>query len=246
MSSQNIIQISGKPLNDRQVSVSFTVLPGSDPFLLGCFISIWEGNHILSTKEALQTERITTRYQSGEVIFSGLAIGKKHYVVAFGLGLNTAMEIVCASLEMPAGENPAANLVVKSSEICVIPDGIGKDFLIAQLPTAFCRRTVCASSWIALFEGGFKTSMYKGEQAIAINKVNPHRNSGKIIMNNILKGLERFETYTLVLGMGVDWRGYPDFSKLVSTYTFIVWKSKIYGGQYSIFSPKVPVSAFFN
>ena len=246
MSSQNIIQISGKPLNDRQVSVSFTVLPGSDPFLLGCFISIWEGSQVLATGEALHTERVITRYQSGEVIFEGLDIGKKDYVIGFGLGLNTAMEAVCASLELPAGADPATNLVVRLSDIFVIPDGIGTDFLIAQLPIAFCRRTISATSWIALFEGGFKTSMYKGEQVIAINKVNPHRNSGKIIMNNILNGLERFETYTLVLGMGVDWRGYPDFSKLVSTYTFIVWKSKIYGGEYSIFSPKVPVQALFN
>ncbi|WP_158800053.1 hypothetical protein [Pedobacter sp. L105] len=230
MSAQNTIQISGKLINENQLLVSFSVLPGSDPHELGCFIAIWKGQDFLSAAESQQVIRIGSNQQAGEVVFDDLTLGHD-YIIGFGLGLHTNTEAVCASLILPAHAAVTDELLVTLSNITVIPDEIGTDFLIAQLPVLFCRKLSRTDSWIALFNGPFTSGMYDGSNVIAINKVNPHRNSGKIIMNNILGRLERFETYTLVLGMGLNHYGYPDFSRLVSSHTFIVWKSKIYAGH---------------
>ena len=232
MSVQNAIQISGKLISENQLSVSFSALPGSDPHQLGCFIAIWNGLDFLSAAKARQVIRVAPNQQVGEVIFDDIIVDQD-YCIGFGLGLYTNMEAICASLILPAYTAVTDELPATLSSITVIPNEIGTDFLVAQLPISFCRRVSQAGSWIALFNGSFTSNMYAGSNVIAINKVNPYRNSGKIIMNNILGRLERFETYTLVLGMGLNHHGQPDFSKLVSSYTFIVWKSKIYAGQHT-------------
>lgn len=65
---------------------------------------------------------------------------------------------------------------------------------------------------------------------IATAKADPNQYSGSILVKNIPKGLVRFETYTLVFGQGLDKFGNLDYTKLISSCTFIVWRSKIYIG----------------
>lgn len=243
MSVQHAIQISGKLISENQVSVSFTVLPGSDPYLLGCFIAVWKGQEFQSSAEALQLVRLVANQQSGQVIFDNLNPDQQDYTIGFGLGLQTNSEVICAGLSLPLQADTSTDLQVMLSNISVIPDEIGTDFLVAQLPISFCNKVNLTSSWIALFKGGFKPGVYTtGSLMIAMNKVNPDRNSGKVVMNNIRSSLERFETYTMVLGMGFNDQGHPDFSKLVSSCTFIVWKSKIYAGQGAYTSPNSQLS----
>lgn len=72
--------------------------------------------------------------------------------------------------------------------------------------------------------------MYQGKDVITVTKTVTSKHSGVIMIKNIPDGLCRFGTYTLVFGMGLNEAGDPDYKMMISSYTFIVWKSSIYLG----------------
>lgn len=227
---QGVIQISGKPVNNKQLIVSFNVLPGSDPDAMGYFISIWEGNYIQSEKLTLQTIKITTKNQSGEVLFDQLAIGKKSYIVGLGIKSATGEQQICATLSVPANATSKMFLPARLSNIMVKADHIGTNFLIAQFATPCDNQSRINKNWIALFHGKFSADMYQGTNVITVTKAVTNKHSGVIMMKNIPNGLSRFGTYTLIFGTGLDSSGNPDYKMLISSHTFIVWKSSIYLG----------------
>lgn len=230
MSMQGVIQISGKPVNNKQLIISFNVLPGSNPDAMGYYISIWEGNYIQSAKFALQTIKITTSNQSGEVLFDQLSIGKESYIVGLGIKRAGGEHQICATLSIPANASSKMFLPAKLSNIMVSADHIGTNFLIAQFATPCHNQPRINNNWIALFHGKFTPDMYQGTNVITVTKAVTNQPTGVIMMKNIPNGLSRFGTYTLVFGMGLDSSGNPDYKMLISSHTFIVWKSSIYLG----------------
>ncbi|KIO78093.1 hypothetical protein TH53_05740 [Pedobacter lusitanus] len=230
MCTQGVIQLIGKPVNEKQAAVSFNLLPGSDPVAMGCFLSIWEGSRTLSSSEALQTRRINSGELFGDHIFDKLSIGKKNYIVGLGIDKGRATETIVATLSLGVSAILNQPLPAVYSNISVNADNIGTDFLIAHFASPCCNQIKANKKWIALFQGEFNSAIYNGTNMIATSKAAPYQYSGSIIMKNIPKGLARFETYTLIFGQGLDKFGDLDYTKLISSCTFIVWRSKIYIG----------------
>lgn len=230
MCTQGVIQLIGKPVNEKQAAVSFNLLPGSDPGTMGCFLSIWEGTRVLSASEALQTRKIISGELFGEHLFDALSIGKKNYMIGLGIDKGRETETIVATLSINISALLNHPLPAVCSHISVNSDNIGTDFLIAHFAGPCCNQIKANKKWIALFQGEFNPGLYDGTNMIATSKAAPYQYSGSIIMKNIPKGLARFETYTLIFGQGLDKFGNLDYSKLISSCTFIVWRSKIYIG----------------
>ncbi|RAJ35564.1 hypothetical protein [Pedobacter cryoconitis] len=230
MCTQGVIQLIGKPVNEKQASISFNLLPGSDPVAMGCFLAIWEGTRALSTSEALQTRKIISGELFGEHLFGALSIGKKNYIIGLGIDKGKTTETIVATLSLSTSAILNQPLPAVCSNISVNADNIGTDFLIAHFSSPCCNQIKANKKWIALFQGEFNPGFYDGTNMIATSKAAPYQYSGSIIMKNIPKGLGRFETYTLIFGQGLDKFGNLDYTKLISSCTFIVWRSKIYIG----------------
>lgn len=230
MRTQSVVQLSGKPVSEKQVAVSFNLLPGSDPGALGCFISIWEGTRILSASEALQTRKINSAEISGVHLFDHLSIGRKNYIIGLGMDRARDCETIIATLSVDTSARINQSLPGAGSSLHVNSDNIGTDFLIAHLETPGGNQVKLCKKWVALFRGPFNPGGYDGTNMIATAKADPDQHSGSIIVKNIPKGLVRFETYTLVFGQGLDKFGNLDYTKLICSCTFIVWRSKIYIG----------------
>jgi len=243
MCTQGVIQLIGKPVNEKQTAVSFNLLPGSDPGAMGCFLSVWEGTRILPSSYALQTRKITSGEIFGEHIFDNLSIGKKNYIIGLGIDMGKVTETIVATLSLTTSALFNVPLPAVCSNISVDSDHIGTDFLIAHFASPYCNQIQANKKWIALFQGEFGPGIYKGKNMIATSKAAPYQYTGSIIMKNIPKGLARFETYTLIFGQGLDKSGNLDYTKLISSCTFIVWRSKIYIGACatSLFLPSSPV-----
>ncbi|WP_367868107.1 hypothetical protein [Pedobacter sp. WC2423] len=241
MCTQGVIQLIGKPVNEKQAAVSFHLLPGSDPGAMGCFLSVWEGTRALSSAEALQTRKIISGELFGEHLFDELSIGKKNYIIGLGIAKGKESETIVATLSLSVSAILNQSLPAVCSNISVNSDHIGTDFLIAHIAGPCCNQIKANKKWIALFQGGFNPGLYNGTNMIATSKAAPYQYSGSIIMKNIPKGLVRFETYTLIFGQGLDKFGNLDYTKLISSCTFIVWRSKIYIGA-SATSPLLAAS----
>ncbi|MBB6270305.1 hypothetical protein HDF26_000732 [Pedobacter cryoconitis] len=243
MCKQGVIQLIGKPINEEQAAVSFSLLPGSDPVAMGCFLAIWEGTAVLSTSEALQARKIGSGELFGEHTFDQLFIGKKNYIIGLGIDKGRETETIIATLSLTISAVFNQLLPAVYSNISVNADNIGTDFLIAHFTSPCCNQIKSNKKWIALFHGEFSPGIYNGINMIATSKAAPYQYSGSIIMKNIPKGLGRFETYTLIFGQGLDKSGNLDYSKLISSCTFIVWRSKIYIGTSaaSPFSAPLPL-----
>ena len=246
MCTQGVIQLIGKPVNEKQVAVSFNLLPGSDPGAMGCFLSIWEGSRTLPSSDALQTRKITGGELFGEHIFDQLSIGKKNYIIGLGIDKGRATETIVATLSLATSAVFNQPLPTVCSNITVNSDNIGTDFLIAHFASPCCNQIKANKKWIALFQGEFGPGIYDGTNMIATSKAAPYQYSGSIIMKNIPKGLVRFETYTLIFGQGLDKFGNLDYTKLISSCTFIVWRSKIYIGTSATSPFLAPSPILFN
>ena len=225
MSTQGVIKISGKPINAKQLIVSYSMLPESDADEMGYFISIWEGKQPGAEEQALKTLKIKTGLQVGRVSFEELSLDKKDYVVGFSIS-GAAGRCICATLNFSANVDAELAITTSLSNVFVPADRIGTNFLIANFITPLSLNK--SSNWIALFPGAFKSDFYDGANVLGFAKAAVNQNSGVIIMKDIPKHLSRFGTYTVVLGMGLDKFGNPDYKTLMSSHTFIVWKSSFY------------------
>lgn len=225
MSTQGVIKISGKPINTKQLLVSYSILPESNADKMGYFISIWEGKQVGAEEKALKTLKIKTKLQSGRVSFEELSLDKKDYIVGFGC-CSSAGRCICATLTFSANVDAELAITTSLSTVFVPADCIGTNFLIANFITPLSLNK--SSNWIAVFPGAFKPDFYEGANVLAFTKAAVNQNSGVIIMKDIPKHLSRFGTYTVVLGMGLDKFGNPDYKTLMSSHTFIVWKSSFY------------------
>ncbi|HEY0175952.1 MAG TPA: hypothetical protein VGC08_06215 [Pedobacter sp.] len=223
MSTQSAIRISGKVTDSGRVLVLFNSLPGSDQDRPGHFLSIWEGNCVRSSSDALQTKHINTEISLGQHLFTGLS-AEKDYMIGYGIKNGEGPGTICATMAVPAGTSPGTRLAAELSRVFVNADTIGTDFLMAQLeiPSGYSEKS--GNNWIALFQGKFKDTMYSGTGVIAVRKNIAPQYQRTIVMKNIPQELVRFETYTLVLGAGLDASGNPDYSGLLSYHTFIIWK----------------------
>jgi hypothetical protein len=246
MCTKGVIQLIGKPINEKQTAVSFNLLPGSDPGAMRCFLSIWEGTHTLSSSDALQTRKITSSELFGEHIFDQLSIGKKNYIIGLGIDMGMATETIVATLSLTRSAIFNLPLPAVCSNISVDSDHIGTDFLIAHFTSPYCNQIKANKKWIALFQGEFTPGIYNGTNMIATSKAAPYQHAGSIMMKNIPKGLARFETYTLIFGQGLDKSGNLDYTKLISSCTFIVWRSKIYIGASATSPFLTPSPVLFN
>jgi len=230
MCTHGAITIIGKPINSKQLLVSFEVLPGTDPCGQGHFVAIWEGRKVLSSAEALHTHMVSSCGTTGQLLFNELAIGKKEYMIGYGIDGYAGMETICATLTLPAAAKTGVILPANLSNVFVSPDHIGTDVLLAQLSIPFYYQERHSFKWIALFQGEFNDQMCHGKNVLAVSKSFIPQHCGSILLKNIPGRLSRFETYTLVHGIGLDAFGGPDYSKQISYYTFIVWRSNIYIG----------------
>ncbi|QNK63714.1 hypothetical protein H7F33_04235 [Pedobacter sp. PAMC26386] len=246
MCTQGVIQLIGKAVNEKQAAVSFHLLPGSNPEAMGCFLAIWEGNRSLSTSEALSIRRIKSNELFGEHLFDQLSIGRKNYTIGLGIDKGRETETIVATLSLAVSALLNHPLPTVCSNIRVNADNIGTDFLIAHFNSPCCNQIKANKKWIALFHGEFNPSLYNETNMIATSKAAPYQYSGSIIMKNIPKGLARFETYTLIFGQGLDKFGNLDYNKLISSCTFIVWRSKIYIGTSATSLLLAPSPILFN
>lgn len=227
MPGMGVIHFSGKPINEKQVEVTFRLLPGSGAADLGCYLAVWEGNQPGLLSEALCIRKVEADTASGIVVLNDFAIGRKNYIIGLGLYMDTADDIICACLEIPSDVLIHTPLNALLSQIMVFAENIGTDFLIARIQTPPVAAANDDYRWIALFPGKFKADMRRGVNVIT-SKYLSVRYPSKITLKDIPNGLSRFETYTLVYGVGSDKEGYPDYDKIIGTCTFIVWRSRIY------------------
>lgn len=230
MSKRGVIRISGKSINSSQLLVSFETLPGTDPKALGHFISVWEGENVLSQAEVIFTQMISTSSSRDEIILSMPYRGEKDCIIGYGVDGYEEMETICATLKFSGSVKTGVMLPSHLSDVFVNQDAIGTDSLIAQLSIPLYYQEKSSFKWIALFHGEFNTQMFLGTNLLASSKCFVPQNCAAILMNDIPEGLVRYETYTLMHGIGLNAIGDPDFSKTVSYHTFIVWKSNIYLG----------------
>lgn len=244
MSALGVIKLSGKPISSKQVLVSFQALPGTNPAEQGHFISIWKGRKVLGPAMALFTHMISTSCQSDQVVFNDLAIGDQEYIIGYGIDGHEGMETICATLLLSLNAETGRVLPASMSDVFVSPDHIGTDALLAHLAIPFYYQDKHSFKWIALFQGDFHEHMYSGVKVMGVSKCFMPQNCETILMRNIPERLIRFETYTLVHGIGLDARGGPDYTKLISYHTFVVWKSSIYIGTGDQYLPGIPKKTY--
>lgn len=228
------ISVSGKSINSRQLQVSFVGLPGTSPHQLGHFIAVWEGKNMLNQTEAIFTQLITTSISSGDIIIQDLAIGERDYVIGYGVNGYGGMDTFCAMLTLSKSAKAGDVLPAYLSSVFVNQDAIGTDSLIAQLSAPFSHQNKSSYKWIALFHGEFNEQIYTGSNVVAVSKCFVPQTCTSIFMNHIPERLARYETYTLIHGVGLNHHGQPDYARLNSYHTFIVWKSNLYIGTRNV------------
>ncbi|SEA40022.1 hypothetical protein [Pedobacter hartonius] len=211
-------------------------MPGTEPCKQGHFVAILEGREVLSSAEALHTHIVCSTGMCGQLLFNDLAIGKKEYIVGYGIDGYAGMETICATLILPAAAKKGVILPANLSNVFVSPDHIGTDLILAQLSIPFYYQERYSFKWIALFPGEFNDQMCHGKNVLAVSKSYIPQHCGNILLKNIPERLSRFETYTLVHGIGLDAFHVPDYSKQVSYCTFIVWRSNVYIGTTGVSS----------
>lgn len=244
MPNQSVIQFSGKAINKTQVGVSFTLFPGCNAAELGCYISVWQGSEICSAAEAVHKQMILIPNHSGEITLENLRISEQDYVIGLGLHGNSTEETIYCCLKLEAGAVVNKPLAAILSNVSVSSAEIGTDFLVAQIESPNFDEVKIDQGWIALFPGKYKDTMKQGINVIATSNTTGSQHPEKIIMKNIPNGLSRFETYTIIYGVGLDHFNEPAYHKMIGTYTFIVWRSKIYVHTY-LDLPSFPTLCIF-
>lgn len=228
MPTKSVIQFSGKATSKTQVVVSYTLLAGCNAAELGCYISVWQGSEICTSAEAVHKQMILSPNHSGQITLEHLFVSGQDYVIGLGLYGNSAEETIYCCLKLEATAVINRPLAAVLSNVSVSSSDIGTDFLVAHIESPNFDEVKIDQGWIALFSGKYKESMKQGVNVIATSKTTVSQHPEKIIMKNIPNGLSRFETYTILYGVGLDQANEPDFQRMVGTYTFIVWRSKIY------------------
>jgi hypothetical protein len=228
MPTQSVIQFSGKAINKTQVVVSFTLFPGSNAAELGCYVAVWQGSEICTSAEAVQKHVILTQNHSGEITLDNLLMSGQDYVIGLGLHAGSIEETIYSCLKVDAGSVINKPLTAILSNVSVSSADIGTDFLVAKIESPNFDEVKIDQGWIALFPGKYKETMKDGINVVAISNTTVGQHPEKIIMKNIPNGLSRFETYTIIYGVGLNQANEPDYQKMIGTYTFIVWRSKIY------------------
>lgn len=188
---------------------------------MGYFIAIWQGSQILGLSVAFQTQKIYVDNQTGSANFEGLSLQNQDYIIAFGVNFQNG-NTICSTLYVPQNLQPNDPLTPSLSSVIVLEEGIGINSLVANYTTPLGNIPKLNANWIALFQGPFTANCFYGAGVIASAVATSDNNIGVIAMNNIPNGLERFQTYTIVYGMGSKRNGEPNYNDIISYYTFTV------------------------
>jgi len=214
--TRSIIEFSGSIESAEAIAVSYKCLHGANPKELGYFMAIWQGTQIDDLSKAKQVQVIKTIDRDGDTTFEGLSLSSVDYIVGFGVNSEDGHSI-CATLAVPAKAEQGEELESTWSTLDVTK--VGSNNLSAAFVTPTYNLAKSNDNWIALFEGPLTANMYKGKNVIKTAKVTIDQDQGITAMNEIIPGLKRYTTYTLVYGMGLK-ENKIDYSNMISAYTF--------------------------
>ncbi len=213
-------EFNGMLQSGTVVSLTYKALQGTHPKDFGYFVALWEGDQIQDIKSAKQTKPISLNDQAGSLEFSGLNITSSDYIIGLGVNNSDGSKSICSTLSIPSSVGIGEPLSGVTSDVS-LPTGFGSHSVTAHYVTPLYNTPMDNSNWIGLFLGSFTSNMFRGINVIQTADVSSNIASGLAVMNNIKGGLIRFQKYTLVYGMGIDYNtGEPNFQTIVSAVEF--------------------------
>lgn len=201
---------------DPSQNVSINIVPGStgdsvvveymtpnsnNPNRFGNQLYLWQAEGTIPWGEpALQHQGIDGQTRQGSVVFTNLTIGKKGYIVGYGVGADTPSWVkygnVCATASWPAPSDLSNSQEISYFSSKISPQissdsiNVGYQFTPGVQPKT-------NGAWLALWEG--KTNPYLNPNYLSAQAIASDGDNGTLALGKLV--LVTGHTYTLALMM---------------------------------------------